>query len=318
MYHNFFGVDISKDEFHVAIFGNSKVTQFDNSEKGFKEFVKTNKQILVNGFVVLEATGGYESSLLRYLQDERIAAHRANTRVVKSFIRSLSKLGKSDSIDAQGLARYAKERHEDLQLYVQVSDIEKELAELANRRSDLKHALTQEKNRLQAPDNKYCKSSNELIIEALTKEIKRLTELQQKLISESKSLKAKTELLAAEVAGIGETTAIQLISVFPELGKLNRRQVASLGGVAPHPNESGKKIGYRQTRGGRDNIKPILYMAAMAAARSKGKLGEFYKKLIAKGKKPMVALVALMRKILIIANAKIKEWEHKNICCPQI
>ena len=313
MYHNFVGIDISKNEFHVSVFGNSKVAQFDNSEKGFKNFVTTNKQILVNGLVVLEATGGYESALLNYLQNKNIAAHRANTRVVKSFIRSLSKIGKSDAIDAQGLARYAKERHENLQLYVKVSDVEKELTELANRRSDLKHTLTQEKNRMQAPDNKYCKASNECIIKAVEKEIKRIMERQQKLINETKSLKEKTELLATEVAGIGETTAIQLISVFPELGKLNRRQVASLAGVAPHPNESGKKIGYRQTRGGRNNIKPILYMAAMAAAKSKGGLGEFYKKLIAKGKKPMVALVALMRKILIIANAKIKELECKNI-----
>ena len=315
MYHNFIGIDISKDEFHVAVYGNNKVTQFANSEKGFVNFVNTNKQILNDGLVVLEATGGYESSLLNHLQKKKIAAHRANTRVVKSFIRSLSKLGKSDAIDAQGLARYAKERYEDLQLYVKVSDTEKELTELANRRSDLKRVLSQEKNRRQAPDNQYCKPSNDLIIEALEKEIKRLTERQQKLINEAKSLKAKIDLLAAEVVGIGETTAIQLISVFPELGKLNRRQVASLAGVAPHPNESGKKIGYRQTRGGRDNIKPILYMAAMAAARSKSRLGEFYKKLIAKGKKPMVALVALMRKILIIANAKIKELETKSACC---
>jgi transposase len=317
VYHNFIGIDISKDEFHVAVFGNNAVTQFANSEKGFKDFAKVNKELLVNGLVVLEATGGYETALLNYCQNKKIAAHRANTKVVKSFIRSLSKIGKSDAIDAQGLARYAKERHEDLQLYIKIADTEKELAELANRRSDLKRALTQEKNRLQAPDNKFCKSSNELIIEALKREIERLTKRQQELIGESESLRAKIELLAKEVAGIGETTAIQLVSVFPELGKLNRRQVASLAGLAPHPNESGKKIGYRATRGGRDNIKPILYMAAMAAARSKNKLGEFYKKLIAKGKKPMVALVALMRKILIIANAKIKELERKNIC-PQI
>jgi transposase len=314
VYHNFIGIDISKDEFHVAVFGNNTVTQFANSEKGFKDFAKANKEFLVNGLVVLEATGGYEAALLNYCQTKKIAAHRANTKVVKSFIRSLSKLGKSDAIDAQGLARYAKERHEDLQLYVKIADTEKELTELANRRSDLKRTLTQEKNRLQAPDNKFCKSSNELIIEALKKEIERLTKRQQELISENESLTAKIELLAKEVAGIGETTAIQLVSVFPELGKLNRRQVASLAGLAPHPNESGKKIGYRATRGGRDNIKPILYMAAMAAARSKNKLGEFYKKLIAKGKKRMVALVALMRKILIIANAKIKELECKNIC----
>jgi transposase len=113
-------------------------------------------------------------------------------------------------------------------------------------------------------------------------------------------------LLKAEVVGVGESTAIELLSIFPELDTLNRRQVASLAGVAPHPNESGKKVGYRMTCGGRDNIKPILFMAAMAAAKSKSKLGEFYKRLITNGKKRIVALVALMRKIIITVNAKLK------------
>jgi transposase len=138
VYHNFVGIDISKNEFHVAIYGNSKVTQFDNTLAGFKAFKKANLQILSNALVVLEATGGYEAALVKYLQDSQIAVHRANTRIVKSFIRSLAKLGKSDAIDANGLARYAKERHEVLAVHVQVSDVEKELAELANRRTELK------------------------------------------------------------------------------------------------------------------------------------------------------------------------------------
>lgn len=130
------------------------------------------------------------------------------------------------------------------------------------------------------------------------------------MVTKNQSIQAKINLLKNEVDGIGEVTAIQLVSVFPELGKMNRRQVASLAGLAPHPNESGKKIGYRMTRGGRNNIKPILFMAAMGAARSKSKLGKFYKSLIARGKKPMVALVAVMRKIIVIANAKIKDLEN--------
>lgn len=309
MYHNFVGIDISKNEFHVAIYGMGKVTIFNNNHAGFKDFNKANKQILANALVVLEATGGYEAALLQYLQNNKIAVHRANTRVVKSFIRSLSKLGKSDAIDAGGLARYAKERHQELQVYIQVSDVEKELAQLADRHTELKHILTQEKNRLRAPDNRYCKGSNEILIKSLEIEITRINALQHQLINENVVLKEKVELLAKEVDGIGVITAVQLISIFPELGKLNRRQVASLAGVAPHPNESGKKIGYRMTRGGRDNIKPVLFMAAMSAARSKSRLGDFYKKLIANGKKPMVALVALMRKIIIIVNAKLKDLD---------
>ena len=99
----------------------------------------------------------------------------------------------------------------------------------------------------------------------------------------------------------------------PELGTIDRRKIASLGGLAPHPNESGNKIGYRYTRGGRSDIKPVLFMAAMTAARSHSPLGEFYRKLVASGKKKMVALTALMRKILVIANAKIRDFYKENL-----
>lgn len=125
MYHNFIGIDVSKNEFHVAIHGNSNVKRFANTAIGFKAFKKANQPILADALVVLEATGGYEAALLKYLQDVKIAAHRANTRIVKSFIRSLAKLGKSDAIDAHGLARYAKEKHEELAIHVQISNAEK-------------------------------------------------------------------------------------------------------------------------------------------------------------------------------------------------
>lgn len=133
LYHNFIGIDISKNEFHVAIHGSNKVTQFSNTAKGFQEFKQINQATLDDGFVVLEATGGYEAALLKYLSHNNIAAHQANTRVVKNFIRSLSKLGKSDTIDALGLARYAKERHEGLKLYIEIPAPEKELVQLAAR-----------------------------------------------------------------------------------------------------------------------------------------------------------------------------------------
>ena len=307
MYHSFIGIDISKDEFHAAMYGNGKVTKFSNGHDGFLEFQKEYSQALPESLVVMEATGGYEAALANYLHKNNIAVHRANPRIVKSFIRSLAKLGKSDYIDAQGLARYAKERHEDLVQYIPVSDSKKEIAELTNRKSELKRMAVQEKNRQQAPNNQYCKDSNTTLITLLQNEIDRISARQKEIIDEDMLLKAKIDLLKTEMYGVGESTAIDLLSIFPELGSLNRKQVASLAGVAPHPNESGKKIGYRMTRGGRDNIKPILYMAALSAMRDKGSLGAFYKRLIANGKKPIVALVALMRKMIVIMNAKIKD-----------
>jgi transposase len=255
---------------------------------------------------VLENTGGYEAELIIYLQSKGLNVHRADNVKVKNFIRSTGKLGKSDSIDAEGIARYAKERHMELGLHIQMDANSKKLLEASSRRDELKQSLVQEKNRLKSPENKSMKESNEAFINFLELEIAKIEKIQYRLISLDVKLKAKVELLVAEISGVGEITAIGLLSKLPELGTMNRRQVASLAGVAPHPNESGQKIGYRCTRGGREDVKRLLFMAAMSAARSKSILGEFYKRLIAAGKKPMVAITALMRKIVVIANAKIK------------
>lgn len=117
--------------------------------------------------------------------------------------------------------------------------------------------------------------------------------------------------MVKEVAGLGKATATSLLALMPELGNLNRKQVASLAGVAPYPYESGKKIGYRKTYGGRADLKPVLFMSAMTASRSSGKLGTFYSKLVESGKKKMVAIIAVMRKIIVIANAKIRDLRLK-------
>ncbi|OIN84319.1 transposase [Francisella sp. TX07-6608] len=109
---------------------------------------------------------------------------------------------------------------------------------------------------------------------------------------------------------MGKATATSLLTLMPELGNLNRKQVASLAGAAPYPYESGKKIGYRKTYGGRADLKPVLFMSAMTASRSNGKIGVFYNKLVGSGKKKMVALIAVMRKIIVIANAKIRDLKR--------
>lgn len=315
VYHNFIGIDISKVDFYVATHGIKKVEVFTNNEAGFQQFYQKFEQQLHNALVVLETTGSYEYNLIDLLQQKHVSVHRANTRIVKSFIRSTGKLGKFDSIDATGLARYGSERQQSLSLYKPTSSRDKELAQLANRRKELKWTLAQEKNRLQAPENKFIKDSYSTHIQYLESMISQIEKQIQVLIKADDTLHKKVELLKTEIDGVGEITAINLVVALPELGKVNGKAIASLSGVAPHPYESGKMIGYRRTRGGREGIKPILYMSAMAASQSKGKLGEFYRMLIAKGKKPIVALVALMRKIVVMANAKIRELELAN-CVP--
>ncbi len=312
MYQNFIGIDIGKFEIAVAVHDVKVVKMYKNEESDLKIFYQDHKKCLKQGLVILETTGGYEKSVIEFLLSKKVAVHRANTRIVKSFIRSIGKFGKSDKIDALCLARYGKERQESLPLYEPVADSDNELVQINNRINELKHDLVREKNRLQAPDNRFIKNSIDRHIIQLQGEIELLQESLYKLISKNDNMKNKVKKLE-EIAGIGKITAINLILAIPELGNISNKAIASLAGVAPHPNESGNKIGYRKTVGGRRHIRPTLYLASMAASRSHSKLGDWYRALTARGKKPIVALVALARKIIVLANAKIRDMEYEKI-----
>jgi transposase len=310
MYQNFIGIDIGKRTFVVGQHGQKATREFENTPLGFQAFYQDYENILYTSLVVLETTGGYEMALLQYLLSKAIAVHRADTRKVKYFIRSLGKEAKSDSIDSLGLARYGYERHERLELFVAKVFSQDQLQQLAQRRLDLKQILVQEKNRSQAPrQNPWILQSCLEMINALEIQLKTLDNEIKALINADAQYKAKQQVLI-EVDGIGTIISSALLALLPELGTVNRRQIASLIGVAPHPSESGQKIGYRRTKGGRQDVRSILFMAAMTASRSKGRLGDFYRQLVARGKKKMVALVALMRKIIVIANAKLLDWNR--------
>lgn len=311
MYHNFIGIDIGKFEIAVAVYGVKAVNMYKNEESDLKKFYQEYKKYLKNGLVILETTGGYEKSIIDYLLDKGIAVHRANTRIVKNFIRSIGKFGKSDKIDALALARYGQERHNTLELYEPILDETDGLVQINSRINELKQDLVREKNRLQAPNNKFIEKSLEISIKHFESEIARLQAMLDQLIQFNSEMTKKI-IKMQEIAGIGKVTAINLILALPELGHLNKKSVASLAGLAPHPNESGKKVGYRKTIGGRRHIRPILYLAAMAASRSHSKLGDWYRSLTNRGKKPIVALIALARKIVVLANAKLRDLSYKT------
>lgn len=304
MYQNFIGIDIGKKSFYSFVYGAKKHHIYSNDQQGFAQFFSDHKNTLTNCLVVLETTGGYEIALIDFLMKHSCIVHRANTTKVKHFIRSYGRLGKSDSIDAEGLAQYAFERHLALEPYTQPE--RKQLLKLVQRRQDLKKMLAQEKNRLSAPDICGLENSYQVIIDALKQEICKINNDIDAIFAANPELKTLKNVMIS-VPGIGEVTATDLIALLPELGSVNRRKIASLAGVAPHPNESGEKIGYRFIRGGRTEVKPVLFMAAMAACRSNSELGEFYRRLVEAGKKKMVAIAALMRKIVVIANARVRD-----------
>ncbi len=308
-YQNFVGMDIGKLEVVVAIHGSKMIQSFENNLQGWKSLHNTLKAQLKEALVILETTGGYELGLLLFLQKLKVKVHRANTRQVKNFIRSFGNHAKTDKLDALALARYGFERHPGLSLFHAVPSALK-LYELAQRRRDLKKMIVQEKNRAQAPRcDEMIKESCKKIIQILTEEVLVLDQRLQALIDRDPVLKQRQAILQT-IDGIGPVVARDLICFMPELGTLNHKQVASLAGLAPYANESGLFKGLRRIKGGRQEVRTILFMAAMAARNSHSRFKTFYQNLVSRGKKPIVALTALMRKLIVVANARLKSIDY--------
>lgn len=305
VYTNFLGIDIGKFNFVVAIHGNKTTTEYENSSIGITKFIEDNRHILQSSLAIIEATGGYELELVYSLIALDYKVHRADSRKVKNFIRSFGNIAKTDTLDAKALAKYGCERFAELELFISSDKNTITLFQLVQRRNDLTAILVAEKNRLQGPSSSYIKDSVELMINTVSEQIRCITKQIEQIVDATPELKQKMDTLKL-IPGIGSIVAFEILILLPELGKICRRKIASLAGVAPRSNESGKFYGYRKTGHGRLGIKRILFIAAMAARNSKTHLRDFYEKLIANGKKKMVALTALMRKILVIANAKIK------------
>ena len=275
-----------------------------------KAFINDFKSRLKNGLCVLETTGGYEMRLLLTLCEGGFAVHRAKTRKVKRFIQSYGNDAKTDKLDAKALALYGYERAQRLELFSPQSTQALALFELVQRRNDLKQMVVAEKNRLKAPRADMIKTSCNAVLEVLNHQMTVITDEINALIEADSVLKGKKEVLKT-IPGIGDIIANELLVVLPELGSLTRRKIASLAGLAPKANDSGQFSGYRCISYGRCGIKPMLFLAAMAARNSNSSLKTFYNGLVATGKKKMVALTALMRKIIVIANARIRDF---NLC----
>ena len=300
---HFVGCDVGKAEIVVFDQSTGKTTTLANQPDILAGFADSLDE---TSLVVCEATGGYEAALLSALVTAGRAVHRADARKVKAFIRSFGTLGKTDRLDAQALARYGCERHQDLTRWTPPAVAQSRLQALVLLRRDLVADHTAWNNRSQAPNAEHAQHVHAAMIAALQTQIQTVDQQIKAVINASSTLKTLEKTLRL-VAGIGPAMSAGLIALMPELGTLNRREVASLAGLAPHPQQSGQSHGYRSTRGGRPEVRRLLFMAAMAASRSKSELAAFYKRLVANGKKPIVALTALMRKIIVIANAKIRD-----------
>lgn len=301
--NSFVGCDVGKAEIVVFDSRTGRIATVANDGPALAAFAAT---LAHDALVICEATGGYEAALLDALIAADRPVHRADARKVKAFIRSFGTLGKSDTIDARALARYGSERHEHLARWQPRDRQRDQLHLLVTTRREIVRQRVACRNRLQAPGMAGVRPRLMRILATLDAEIAGLDADIASLIRSCEALRRCAATLRT-IPGIGPATAAQLIALMPELGTLRRRQAAALAGLAPHPRQSGTSDAYRRTRGGRPEVKQALFMAGLTAARHNPTLRAFYQRLRDNGKKPIVALIAVMRKLIVIANAKLRD-----------
>jgi len=307
-YSHFLGCDVAKKTITFFDSRTQKISTVPNTRADLKAFLKPYR---ADYLAVCEPTGNYEALLLD-LADGKVPMHRADLMKVKSFIRSYGTLGKTDAIDARALAQYGAERWKRLALWTLPDKNKFQLRALVRRREELIGMRTAETNRSHAPALPHQIARGiQRMLRNLKTEIERLGREIEKLIASSNEL-SETRKVMQTLKGIGELTATKLLALLPELGRLPRKQITALAGLAPHPKESGQYKGYRKMRGGRKEIKRILFLPALVAIQHEKSLKEFYQRKLGDGKTKMSIISAVMAKIVTILNARIQESLQKN------
>jgi len=295
--------DVGKIEVIVC---DSRTGRTETLANSFDVLIEAARQWPEDCLVVCEATGGYETALLAAAVAAGRAAHRADARKVKHFIRSLGRLGKSDRIDAAALARYGEERGDRLPLWQPNEADQDALASLVRLRDSLVEQCSGLKRQLKAPNAAATKPHLALLLADLKRHVAAVMADIEAILARNAALAERVAIIDA-IPGCGRVIAATLVALMPELGSLDRKQAAALAGVAPHPRQSGGRDGYRSVRGGRPEIKRCLFMAALVARRCNPELRAFDERLRASGKKPLVALTAVMRKLITIVNARLRD-----------
>jgi transposase len=297
------GIDVSKARLDVFVLPERVALGFDNAARGIAAL---RKQLQRRGVerVVLEATGGLEYPVARALSDAGLAVARVQPGRVRGFRSFLGKRAKTDALDAELIARFALAMPDD-----DIRSVPSEQAEairsLSARRRQLVDLLVQEKTRLKMTRDAFVLDSLRLTIAALKAERVRIEAALAKVIGEDEAIRHKSELLHS-IPGIGTVVATVLITDLPELGTLNRHQAGSMAGLAPHPQRSGTSVHGDHIGGGRACVRTALYMGALSAIRCNPAFRAFYNRLIEAGKPRKVAIVAVARKLVVLANTIVK------------
>lgn len=304
----YIGIDVSKQKLDIAYSNGQRSQTLNHDHRGLKEFLASLKEIS-KPFVCLEATGGLERCLVQCLHEKGIDVAVVNPRQIRDFARACNQLAKTDQIDANIIARFAQTMKP--RTTPPMTDSEQKIRDLSTRRRQLTKLLVQQKNQLTSTVDKQIQRMIHQVIRVCEKQLKSIQEALQKLIQADPQSQQKAAIITS-VPGLGEATVAVLLSELPELGKLNRQQIARLVGVAPTNRDSGMMRGKRTTGGGRHTIRTALYMPMIVAKKYNPKIKVFYDRLVDQGKPKLVALIAAMRKMLTILNVMIREGKTWN------
>ncbi len=291
------GIDIGKDTLQISPF-DGKAVEIPNTTKAIRSLIRRLERV-EEVVVCCEATGGYESLLVTELTEAGMPVALANPRRVRDFARSKGILAKTDAIDAAVLCQYAEQNQP--RLLEKLPESLQTLRSLLVRRSQIVEMIKDETHRLDPKPRKQIQQSIQTNIRNLQKQLEKLEEHIRVLVEEDQPLTNRVESYT-QVKGVGLQSALHLTAFVPELGHISDKQVTALVGLAPFNVDSGKFRGRRVIRGGRSRVRKVLYMAAVSARTHNPILRDFYNELIARGKPPKLALTAVMRKILILAN----------------
>lgn len=297
----FVGIDVGKEVLSVAVRPFNDFWEIRNQEDEFPALLKKLRLIRPT-LIVMEATGGYETTLAVALYRAGLSVVVVNPRLVRSFARATGRLAKTDKIDAGVIAHFADVIRPEPRRMDEPH--EQRLVQLVARRKQLIRMIVAEKNREKRWGAELQKSIRKHI-DWMTKDLERIDKALSDFIQESPIWREKDKILQS-VPGIGKVGSHAIMSDLPELGKLNRKQIAALVGVAPLNRDSGSYKGKRSIWGGRSQIRTVLYMVAIVATRFNPVIKVFYERLCKAGKAKKVAITACIRKLLAILNTMMK------------
>lgn len=299
----FIGIDVGKEQLDVGVWPSKETWSTSQTPEDIDALARKIRK-LKPSLVVLESTGGLEISVAAALGELDVPFAIVNPRQVRDFAKATGRLAKTDRIDSLVLAHFAQAIRPKAKPIADVKT--REIRALLARRRQIVEMSTAEKNRLHSAVGKKVRTGIERHLVWLSKQLKEINDDLEKVIKASEAWRVKDDLLQS-VPGVGPVLTSTLIIALPELGALNRMQIAALVGVAPLNRDSGIMKGTRHIWGGRATVRSALYMGTLVATRHNPVIKAFYLRLLADGKPKKVALTACMRKLLLILNVMIRD-----------